>query len=92
MCKIVAIWRYRNAAGIVLAADFSMLRTSLIAFTASVASSWLPCVGMMTRSARTHGVAAQQRRGAFKVHDDESGLPRRLLDLVHDRVLGHLQA
>ena len=54
--RMAALVRVRRiAAGIVLAADFSMLRTSLIAFTASVASSWLPCVGMMTRSARTHG-------------------------------------
>jgi hypothetical protein len=42
----------RMAAGIAFPAVFSMFRTSLIAFTASVASSWLPCVGMMTRSAR----------------------------------------
>ena len=42
----------RMAVGMVLPAVFSMLRTRRIAFTASVASSRLPCVGMMTRSAR----------------------------------------
>ena len=40
-------------AGMVLPpATFSMRRTSLTALAASTASSGLPCVGMMTRSAR----------------------------------------
>ena len=42
----------RMAVGIVFPADFSMLRIRRMAFTASVASSRLPCVGTMTRSAR----------------------------------------
>src|SRR3954452_19445473 len=42
----------RTAAGIFLPSrDASVLRTSLIARTASAASSWLPCVGTITRLA-----------------------------------------
>ena len=75
------VWVNRTAAGIVRRKACSCTRSSRIAFTASVASSIDPLVGMMTRSARLMREADHHRGRALEVDDHEGGLAAAVFDL-----------
>ena len=79
----------KTAVGIVFPAVFSLLRTRRMAFTASVASSRLPCVGTDEISPADR-VADHQGRGSLEIDDDEGGLEGGPVDLIQDRIFRHV--
>ena len=62
---------------------------SRMAFTASVASSRLPCVGTDEISPADR-VADHQGRGSLEIDDDEGGLEGGPVDLIQDRIFRHV--